>query len=183
MIGFMSDAGMVRPYDAPQLLFERIAPAKVPGGWRVVEDFEAPKRLNFTFEGNAFVRRGVPSIHGKLPAIGPIGGGRFLSSAGGARGLRGTGEATSPLISLPAKGGSMHLLAGVTGKGKNCVLAIMDESGTRLELPVPRLQWGLAPVKWEIEPTWAGRHVYLVISDADPEAAIFVDEVYLQSAD
>ena len=180
MIGFMSEAGMVRPYTAPQLRFEVIEAPVVPAAWMLVEDFEEPKRLAFEFEGRAFARRSVPSIYGKLPAVGPIGGGRFLSSAASVRGLRGEGRARSELFALPKMGGVLHLLAGISGDGKGCSLVLIDEEGRRLELAVARGDWSLAPVHWQVQPGWAGRKVRLEVNDEDAEAAIFVDEIYVE---
>jgi hypothetical protein len=180
MVGFMSDAGMVRPYTAPQLRFELIEAPSPPSGWRAIEDFESARELAFAFEGGAFSGRSVPSIHGKLPAVGPIGGARYLSSAASSRGLRGKGEATSDPFRLPLRDGLLHLRAGITGDGSGCRLALVDERGKVHEFPVPRSDWGLATIDWPIGPRWAGRRVRLVVTDDDPEAAIFVDEVYVE---
>ena len=179
MIGFMSEAGMVRPYLGPQLLFERIRPSELPSGWSAVADFEQDGS-SFQFEGAAFGRRAVASIHASHPAVGPMGGAKLLSSAATKKGLRERGKATGPDFALPPRGGRLHYFAGRTGKGESCGLALVDQRGRRQPLEVPRLDWGLRALSWEIEPSWSGKEVHIEVVDDDEEAAIFVDEFLIE---
>jgi hypothetical protein len=179
MIGFMSEAGMVRPYLGPQLLFERIDDSALPSGWIAVADFERDDS-RFQFEGRAFGRRAVASIHGSHPAVGPMGGAKLLSSAATKKGLRERGKAGGPYFTLPARGGRLHYFAGRTGKGEACSVALVDELGRRQELELPRLDWGLRALVWDIDPSWSGKKVRLEVIDDDDEAAIFVDEFVIE---
>ena len=60
-------------------------------------------------------------------------------------------------------------------------LQVLEGIVTRLELEPTRGKWALSPLAWEIETRWAGRSVKLVVTDNDDDAAIFLDEIYLQA--
>jgi len=177
MSGYMSEAGMVTPYRNDQLMFAPSAPRARPAGARVIADFESGRGEGFDAEGGAFGPRATRSIATAFPAVGPIGGRYYYSSAGVRGDLKATGSARSAPFGLP-EAGAVELLLGSVGKRTRLSAAIVwgDE---RLVLPLPRTHASMAPVRWEVPAAWAGREVVLELRDDAKNAALFVDDVWV----
>jgi hypothetical protein len=183
MVGFMSEAGMEVPYGGEQLRLERISPpAPAREGELLLAEFEADFRP-FTIEGFGFGKAPIRSIHGKLPAAGPISGARHLSSAGSSDGIAGVGVATSEAFALPGTGGELRLLAGRVGPGEGVTISLHEVGGDDrwVAIEIPGHHFGLVPVHWRVTEAWAETRVVMVIEDKSRESAIMVDRVLLHS--
>jgi hypothetical protein len=181
MSGWMSRAGVVTAYRADQVQWGPPRSRPRPEGVRVLADFEDGTLQGFRVEG-AFPRRPTTGTHGRLPAVGPIGGSRVLSSAGAHGRLDLTGRAISGAFTLPA-GGSLELLVGRGGRGDGLALeVVVDGDGSRHEIPVPATRFVLVPVSWSIPPELAGAQVRLHIVDEASRAAVFVDDIWVVDA-
>ncbi len=179
MSGYMSVAGMVTPYRKDQLAFGKASPRERPEGATVVADFEDGTRQGWTTGGRSFGHRPVRSLHRDLPAVGPVGGDYFLSSAGMRFGLEGTGEAWSPEFELPA-GGKVEMLLGATGPRAPLLVELVDELGERrLPIEIPRGAWRMSPVRIEVPDGWGGARVYLRLHDKGEKSAVFVDDLWV----
>ncbi len=177
MSGYMSEAGMVTPYRADQLMFVPGAPRPRPAGTTVIADFESGRSDGFTPQGAAFGRRATRSVNGSFPAVGPVGGTSYYSSAGLRGDLKAVGSARSAPFTLP-EGGAVELLLGSVGKRDRLQAAIVaGEERVVLELPNTHLT--LAPVHWDVPADWAGREVQLELRDDAKKAALFVDDVWV----
>ncbi len=177
MSGYMSEAGMVTPYRADQLMFAPSAPRSRPPGTTVIADFESGRVEAFTRQGAAFGPRATRSVNGTFPAVGPVGGGSYYSSAGPRGALKATGSARSAPFVLP-EGGAVELLLGSVGTRDRLEAAIVA-GDDRVPLPLPQTHLSLAPVRWDVPSQWAGREVVLELRDDAPTAALFVDDVWL----
>ncbi len=178
--GYMSEAGMVTPYRRDQVLWVPRGPRPIPPGATVIADFESNTLDGFVADGRAFGRpqRGSPR---RLPSAGPYGGDMLLTSAGTAGRLPMMGSATSPVITLPQHG-RLELLVGFGGRrSAGLSVEIVEQSETRrtVALPIPAVPHALAPVRWEIEPDWVGAQIRVRLGDQAPEAALYVDDVWL----
>lgn len=177
MSGYMSDAGMVTRYRADQLLFVPAGPRPVPLRASVIADFESGRADGFTPKGAAFGRRATRSVNSSFPAVGPVGGRYYYSSAGVGGDLGATGSARSAPFVLP-HGGRVELLLGAVGKrGRLSAALVSGEDRTALEIPPTHLS--MAPVRWSVPADWAGREVVLELRDDSQKAALFVDDVWL----
>lgn len=180
MSGWMSEAGMVTPWRGEQLLLVRPQPREVPAGVEVVADFEHGRHGFEVVRGDAFGRTGAASFQRNFPPVGPHGGSRFLSSAKSRRRIRATGEVRSPVFELPA-GGAVELLLGTTGTREGLAARLVAETdgSTLAELALPRTHFDLLPVRWSVPETLAGARVRLHVVDDNPDAAVFVDDVWV----
>jgi len=175
MSGYMSDAGMVTRYRADQLQFVRAGPRPLPEGTVVVADFESGRADGFKAQGGAFGRRAVRSINSTFPAVGPVGGRYYYSSAGLRGDLKATGSSRSAPFVLP-RDGRVELLLGAVGKRGRLGVALVagDERAT---LQIPPTHLSMAPVQWSVPEDWAEREVVLELHDDATNAALFVDDV------
>ncbi len=179
LVGYMSEAGMVTPYRAPQVEFRLPQRRQAPPGTRVIAGFEDGTAQGFTLRGAAFGRGPVRSMHRKLPAIGPLGGEYLLSSAAARRGLKAKGEARSPAFVLPAKGGKLELLLGYAGRRRGLEVMLVKQWGDdTVALLLGGGEWGLSPLSWRVPKEWSRQSVRLVLVDADAKGAVFVDDVW-----
>lgn len=179
--GWMSEAGMVTPWQGEQLLLVP-APAWVhepPPGVEVIADFEDGTLAGFeVVHGSAFGRRAVRSIEPGLPPIGPHGGERLLSSAASPQRLRAIGEVRSPAIVL-SQGDALELLLGHSGSLERLSAKLISDDGREHELELPDTRFDLAFVRWDVPAGWEGASVRLHLIDDDSEAALFVDDLWL----
>lgn len=177
MSGYMSVAGMVTPYRADQLMFAPSAPRPRPDGAMVVADFESGRADGFSPEGSAFGRRATRSVNSTFPAVGPVGGSYYYSSAGVRGDLDATGSARSPAFVLPDTG-VVELLVGSVGKRERLSVSLVagDE---RVGLPLPKAHLSMATVRWAVPAQWGGREVVLELRDDAKSAALFVDDVWV----
>lgn len=180
MSGYMSDAGMVTSYDRDQLLLTPPSPRELPPGTTVIADFESGTLEGFeVLDGRAFARpqRGAPT---KLPVAGPYGGDRLLTSAGPSGRLDLQGSVRSGVITLPATG-HLELLVGFAGpRPRGLAVEIVDEGSDRTtSLPIPSTPNALAPVRWEIDPSWAGAQIRIRLRDEAPKASLYMDDLWL----
>lgn len=177
MSGYMSDAGMVTRYRADQLQFVPAGPRLVPVGASVLADFESGRAEGFVSEGTAFGRRAIRSVNSTFPAVGPVGGRYYYSSAGLRGDLKATGSSRSAPFVLP-RGGSVALLLGAVGnRGRLSVALVAGDERAPLEIPATHLS--MAPVLWTVPAAWAGREVVLELRDDGKKAALFVDDLWL----
>ncbi|MBV1858487.1 MAG: DUF2029 domain-containing protein [Nannocystaceae bacterium] len=177
MSGYMSDAGMVTRYRADQLQFVPAQPRALPQGASVVADFESGRAEGFTPHGSAFGRRATRSVGSTFPAVGPIGGRYYYSSAGVRGDLKATGRSRSAPFVLP-RGGSVELLLGAVGKrGRLSVALVAGDDRVSVEIPPTHLS--MAPVRWNVPSEWADQEVVLELRDDAKKAALFVDDVRL----
>jgi hypothetical protein len=155
MSGYMSDAGMVTRYRADQLMFAPIADRPLPEGATVVADFESGRADGFTPQGAAFGRRATRSVNSTFPAVGPLGGAYYYSSAGVRGDPKATGSARSATFTLPERG-AVALLLGSVGKRDRLEVAIVSGED-RSVVPLPATHLSMAPVRWEVPAGWGGR--------------------------
>ena len=181
MSGYMSEAGMVTPYRADQLMFAPSAPRPVPEGATVIADFESGRAEGFDPDGAAFGGRASRSVGSTFPAVGPVGGTYYYSSAGLRGDLKAVGAARSKPFVLP-EGGAVELLAGAVGKRDRLEIAVVagDE---RVSIPIPPTHLSMSPVRWDVPPDWSWREVQLELRDDAKKAALFVDDVWLVPAE
>lgn len=177
MSGYMSDAGMVTRYRADQLQFVPAEPRPLPEGASVVADFESGRADGFAPQGAAFGRRAIRSVNSTFPAVGPIGGRYYYSSAGVRGDLKATGLSRSAPFVLP-RGGSVELLLGAVGKRARLGVALVAGED-RVPLSIPPTHLSMAPVVWNVPADWAEREVVLELRDDSKKAALFVDDVRL----
>ncbi|MCA9705088.1 MAG: DUF2029 domain-containing protein [Myxococcales bacterium] len=180
MSGYMSEAGMVTPYQGDQLLLVPRGERARPPGAAVIADFEDGTLQGFSAEGPAFARplRGSPR---GLPLAGPYGGDYLLSSTGARGSLALTGHARSPVITLPERG-RLELLVGFAGRrarGLRVWLEEEDGAGRTVRLDLPPTPHALSTVRWEIEPQWAGAQIRVRLGDDTPEAALYCDDLWI----
>jgi hypothetical protein len=177
--GWMSEAGMVTPWNGEQLLLVPARDREVPADVRVLADFEDGSLDGFeTVSGLAFGRRAVKSFTRGLPPIGPHGGARLLSSAASGKRLKGIGEVRSPAFVLP-DGGVVELLLGTSGRRSSLRAELVAADGRRATLKLPRTRFDLRRVRWSVPQAWAGTEVRLHLVDEDPAAALFADDVWV----
>ena len=181
MSGWMSEAGVVTAYRADQVQWGPPRTRPLPAGAQVIADFEEPRLSGFSFEG-AFPRQPITGMQGRLPAVGPMGDGRLLSSAGAQGRLELTGSARSASFRLPTRG-SIELLAGTSGRIEGLSLRVVLTSDDVHEIPLPKTRFVLVPVSWPIPPALADREVRLELVDASTEAALYVDDLWVVPAD
>jgi hypothetical protein len=174
--GYMSEAGMVTPYERDQLLFVPTADRHPPAGGHVIADFEDRTLQGFECVGGAFWRRPTTGFHGRSPVIGPHGGRYLLSGIGRPRGK---GSAVSAPFSLD--GAAVELLVGATVVTEKLSLEIVEEGGAQrvIELRLPETRFTLAPLRWEIPPDMRRATVRLRLRDEDARAAMFLDDLWL----
>jgi hypothetical protein len=179
MSGWMSEAGVVTRYRADQVLWGPPRTRPLPPGGRVVADFEDGGLQGFRVEGT-LPRRPTTGTHGRLPAVGPIGGEWLMSTAGVQGRLELTGRAVSPSFVAPA-GGTLELLVGTSGRMSGLALEVVaaDDDGVSHEIPLPKTRFALVPVAWPIPPELEGREVRLHVVDQASRAALFVDDVWV----
>ncbi len=188
--GYMSEAGMVTPYVAPQVRLVATGERPRPAGASVLADFEQRTLpAGFRRRGGAF---GVPqpAVVGDLPILGPHGGELLMGSARGSAGLRATGVLESPVFQAPV-GGTVELLVGTSGAREGLEIAVEvlvagdgpprePRVNRRLPLPLPEQDpWRLAPLRWQVPAELAGQPLRLVITDESPSAAIFIDDLWI----
>ncbi len=178
MSGYMSDAGMVTRYRADQLQFVVAGPRPLPDGASVVADFESGRADGFTPQGAAFGRRATRSVNSTFPAVGPLGGRHYYSSAGTRGKLEATGLSRSAPFVLP-RGGSVELLLGAVGKQRGRLGVALVAGDDRAPLKIPPTHLSMAPVRWDVPADWAEREVVLELRDDATKAALFVDDVRL----
>ena len=177
MSGYMSDAGMVTRYRADQLQFVPAQARPRPPGASVVADFESGRADGFTPNGAAFGPRATRSVNSTFPAVGPVGGRYYYSSAGVRGDLKATGRTRSAPFVLP-RGGRVELLLGAVGKrGRLGVALVAGED--RAALSIPPTHFSMAPVQWSVPADWAEREVVLELRDDSEQAALFLDDVWL----
>ncbi|MEZ4450098.1 MAG: glycosyltransferase family 39 protein [Nannocystaceae bacterium] len=186
MSGYMSEAGMVTPYRADQLILGPCAPRPAPAGARVLADFEHGLLGGFTFTGAAFHRKNHPAIVGDLPALGPHGGEWLLGSATSRQALSAVGEALSGEF-VAARGDRVELLVGAAaGPRDGLELEIVAGEGEAAEvhpLALPDAPaWVLVPLRWQVPAALAGRPLRLRVRDQSPRSAIFIDDLWLVPA-
>lgn len=177
MSGYMSEAGMVTRYRADQLMFAPSAPRVLPQGAHVVADFESGRAEGFSPEGAAFGRRATRSVNSTFPAVGPVGGAYYYSSAGVRGDLKATGSARSAPFVLPERG-TLELLVGAVGKRERLAVTVVAGQ-QRAPLPLPDTHLSMAPVRWEVPQGWGGREVVLELRDDAKKAALFVDDIWV----
>ena len=181
LVGYMSDAGMVTAYESPQLLLERIEAAERRPECRLRWDFEGPRANEYTTEQSAFGPGSVPSIHGRLPAVGPISGARFLSSAAGRLAERGKGKAKSAWFEMPPDASAIEYRVGHVGDAERLALWLEDEGGERLYLELGPQSWGLEDRQTGLDSAWRGRKLRWVASDQAASSALFVDDICVRA--
>jgi hypothetical protein len=174
--GYMSEAGMVTPYERDQLLFVPTTDRQPPEGGRVIADFEDGTLQGFERKGGAFWQRPTTGFHGRSPVVGPHGGRYLLSGIGRPRGK---GSVMSPPFSLD--GGAVELLVGSTQVTKKLSVEIVEEGGAKrvIDLPLPETRFTLAPLRWEIPGGMRGATVRLRLRDNDRRAAMFMDDLWV----
>jgi len=174
--GYMSEAGMVTPYERDQLLFVPTADRRPPEGGRVIADFEDGTLQGFERKGGAFWRRPTTGFHGRSPVVGPHGGRYLLSGIGRPRGR---GSVMSAPFSLD--GGAVELLVGATEVTEKLFVEIVEEGGAQrvIDLPMPETRFTLAPLRWEIPSDMRLAIVRLRLRDEDPRAAMFMDDLWI----
>jgi len=177
MSGYMSEAGMVTRYRADQLLFTPSADRPLPPGATVVADFESGRNDGFSVEGGAFGRRATRSVNSTVPAVGPIGGRYYYSSAGLRGDMKAVGRARSLPFTLP-EGGTVQLLLGSVGKRERLGAAVVFGE-EREELSLPDTHLSMAPVTWDVPARWGGREVQLEVWDESKGAALFLDDLWV----
>ena len=192
--GYMSEAGMVTPYRAPQVRLVETGERPRPAGASVLADFEERTMpAGFRRQGRAF---GAPqaAVVGDLPILGPHGGELLMGSARGSAGLSSTGTLESPVFQVPA-GGALELLVGTCGEREGLGIAVealvLDEAGQgeprvirRLPLPIPEAEpWRLTTLRWEVPASLAGQPLRLIIADQSRSAAIFIDDLWTIGGD
>ena len=183
LTGYMSEAGMVTAYRAPQLHLVRTGRRSPPAGAAVIADFEggvlAP---GFRRQGSAFSSRPHAAIVGDLPVLGPHGGVALIGSARRRSALRLTGSLETPLFTVP-RGGSLELLVGVGGgsqDGLGLTILDVDDSSRRVALQLPALiPWQLATLHWPLPEELVGHRLRLEITDQSRRSAIFVDDIWV----
>ncbi len=183
MVGYMSVAGMVTEYRGPQLWLERIeAPAPVPAGGAVLTEFEqrnhavaGPDSPICVREGAAFGARPVRSIHRQLPAVGPVSGAQFASSAAGNKAERDQGRLRCAELQIPAGATRLRWWSGRSADGEGLHARLVRDDDAHLELPLGGVGWRLEPGELALPPGWAGRRVSLELVDESREAALFFD--------
>ncbi|MCX4243736.1 glycosyltransferase family 87 protein [Paraliomyxa miuraensis] len=178
--GYMSEAGMVTPYERDQLLLALPTLREPPPGTTVIADFESGTLDGWqVLDGRAFTRpqRGTPR---KLPLAGPYGGEMLLTSAGPSGRLELQGRVCSPIIELPASG-HLELLAGFAGRrSRGLTVELVEEAGGRtVTLAIPPTPHSLHSLRWESPPEWAGARARLCLGDHSSEAALYVDDLWL----
>ncbi len=195
--GYMSEAGMVTPYRAPQVRLLRTGPRPRPEGTSVLADFESRTMPpGFRRRGRAFSPRPHAAIVGDLPILGPHGGERLIGSALGSAGLKATGSLESPVFRGSA-GAVLELLVGFSSsdrerRGLSITVEVLDGGGgeersvdgsavvRRVPLPLPEVEpWRLTPLRWELPAQLVGLPLRLRIADESPSAAIFVDDLWI----
>lgn len=180
MSGYMSVAGMVTPYRGDQTKWTPIERRDPPQGGTVIADFEDGSLQGFKVTGIAFGRRPIRGKSGRLPAVGPYGGEYLLGSVGRRGQLSARGTATSPVFELPASGGRLEFLAGTGGSRKGLRIELIRADGSEtIEIPLPKTNFWLAPVQWQIPPNWAGHPATLQLTDEAPKAALYLDDLWL----
>jgi hypothetical protein len=178
MSGWMSEAGVVTPYERDQVMLVPKGPRPRPADAIVIEDFESRRAAGFTFEGAAFGLGPVSPPTGRLPWPGPFGGSYLLSSAGRRGDVRSTGVAISGTVSVRA-GDRLEMLAGVTRASSRLRLLVIAEDDRRVELPLPTsTPHVLSPLSWTVPSTWDGAQIRLRLEDEAPEAALYVDDLW-----
>ena len=177
MSGYMSDAGMVTRYRGDQLMFAPSVDIPGPEGTTVVADFESGRATGFTVEGNAFSRRATRSVNSSFPAVGPIGGSFYYSSAGLRGDVAATGVARSPAFSLSA-GDSVELWVGSVGKRQQLEVAVVAGE-QRAVLPLPATHLSMVPIRWVAPPAWPEGEAKLELRDDSKASALFVDDVWV----
>ena len=187
--GYMSEAGMVTPYVAPQVRLVATGERPRPAGASVLADFEQRSLpAGFRRRGQAFGAP-QPAVVGDLPILGPHGGELLMGSARGSGGLSSTGVLETSVFQAPV-GGAVELLAGTSGEREGLEIAVEVLAGDaeqgaprvsrRLPLPLPEQDpWRLAPLRWPVPAEIAGQPLRLVITDESRSAAIFVDDLWI----
>jgi hypothetical protein len=168
--GFMSAAGMSRPWPEDQL--ELGPPVERPAGdgALVLGDFEdgAPG-----WELAGF--RPVASLPGREgPALGPLGGRRLLST------LDRDGRARSPAFTV-APAGRLRLLLGASGEREGLRVEVVHEDGRAVAVAIPGPDHRLEPVELAVPPDWRGGMARLMLVDDAPDGALHVDDVWVES--
>jgi glycosyl transferase family 87 len=174
MSGWMSDAGMVTPYVADQILMVPIGSDPVREG--VIVDFEDGTLQGVEAHGG-FGRRPVSGFTGDLPQPAGYGGEFWLSSAGPQGRVEEKGTAIVGPIELAA-GQTIACSIGALGKLERSSVTIRgidDEVLATLPLPTDRAILH--------EATWTADQPHTIrlhIQDDDGAGALVVDDVRLR---
>ncbi len=195
--GYMSEAGMVTPYRAPQVRVLRTGPRSQPKGTTVLADFESRTMPpGFRRRGRAFSPRPHAAIVGDLPILGPHGGEQLIGSALGSAGLKATGSLESPVFH-GSSGAVLELLVGFSKgdrRGLSITVEVLGGDGSsggsagddtvevlrRVALPLPKVEpWRLTPLRWEFPAEFVGQPLRLQIADESSSAAIFIDDLWI----
>ncbi len=178
MTGYMSRAGMLTPYRAPQLRFEPVAPRPAPPGARVLLDFEDGTVGGLARTGAAFPPRPVRLLEGRMPAVGPHGGEFFLCSSPPAWRPAARGVATSGPFDLhPGDRVVVHLAATVARA--RVYVQVVDAGDPARVLGTLRPEG--APGGILRARTWtatAAARARVRLVDDDPRAALCVDDLW-----
>ncbi|HFE47228.1 MAG TPA: hypothetical protein ENJ18_17360 [Nannocystis exedens] len=183
LTGYMSEAGMVTAYRAPQLHLVRTGLRPPPPGAQLLADFEGGAlATGFRRRGSAFSSRPHAAIVGDLPVLGPHGGAALIGSARRRSALRLMGSLETPVFTVP-RGGALELMVGVgSGSREGLGLTIIDadDSSKSFALQLPTLiPWQLATLRWPFPDELSGHHVRLEIVDQSRRNAIFVDDIWI----
>src|SRR5690606_2799140 len=111
------------------------------------------------------------------PAVGPISGARFISSAAGNLAERGKGKLHSPWFSMPADAGVIEYRVGHMGDTERLALWLEDRAGERLYLDLGPEGWGLEARQTGLSADWRGRELRWVASDQSASSALFLDDL------
>lgn len=176
MSGWMSEAGMVTPYVADQILMMPIAGDTIPAGVHVIVDFEDGTLQGVQAHGG-FGRRPVSGFTGDLPQPAGYGGEFWLSSAGPQGRVEEKGTAIVGPIAL-AEGQTLRVMIGALGKLDRSAVTIEDDADQLLAtLPLPNDRAVLHETSW---PTDHARTIRLHIQDDDASGALVIDDVWVR---
>jgi hypothetical protein len=183
--GWMSEAGMVTPWRGEQLLLvpEPALTLELPADAELIADFEDGRFGGFeVVSGNGFTQRPARSVTPGMPPLGPHGGRRLLSSAAGHKRLAAQGEVRSSVLHIP-KGGALELWIGSSSPSDRLRAELIADDGSdrEFELEIPDTRFALVPVRWEVPDELAGVPLRLHLIDRSPDAALFVDDLWVRS--
>ena len=180
MVGYMSEAGMVETYRAPQLWLVRAKPRPVPHGGVLIADFEDGSFRGFLRHGDGFGLRPIRSVSANHPAVGPMGGEFLLSSGASRLGVKATGVMETRAFFLPEAGGWLEMLAGYGGSSQGLRLEVVDAVHQETApIKLLKTHWSLKTHRWTVPVAWAGKKVRVRLTDQSKRATILLDDLWM----